>query len=158
MSFEDFRNANADGDNDLDPPADGVYDCAVTVAEFFESKAGKPFVKIGLKVARGAKNGEEWTLLLGFKSQGQANMTKKTVRGLGVDVDAVSSWDELNQKMDHVVGQYFTVEVKTNGEFRNTYIMEGPIQLGGSDIPPPDMASVMANVGAGATDDSDVPF
>lgn len=149
-----WKNADPDaaGGNDLEPPEDGAYDVALTEATAFESKEGKPFVKLVLRVVSLASRDYEWTVLLGFKSQSQANMTKRIVRDVGVDVDEVAGFEELGDALNTKIGQYYTVKVVTNGEFRNTYI-EGPANPQ-TDIPIPEMPVTVPET----TDDGDIPF
>lgn len=161
MSFDAFISADPDaagGDGgDLEPPADGTYEVALTDAAFFTSKKGDAFVKLAWRVVSQQHTGFEWTVLLGFKSQGQANMSKKQVRELGIEVDSVTSPAALDQELKERVGGYFSVEVKTNGEYRNTYV-NGPAV--GSDVPIDAQAfsAEPAPADAGATDEEEIPF
>lgn len=159
MSFDAFMSADADAagkqTDDLDPPADGTYEAALIDGEFFTAKSGKTFVKLHWRVASAQQTGYEWKVLLGFKSQEQANMTKAQVRELGIEVDALGSADELNDALKAKVGGYFAIEVSTNGTFRNSYV-RGPVN--GSDVPIDPEAFEPEPAGAQATADEEVPF
>lgn len=159
--FESWHTADPDaagGDDTLDPPADGTYHVALVEGSAFETKDGqKSFVKTTFKVLAGPSADYQWTVLHGFKSQAQANITKKTCRELGVDIDNVTSLQALNDAVVARVGHYFTVTVKTNGQYRNTYIdgdaqPQGdlPVETGEKFAPDP--------VPAGATAEADIPF
>lgn len=145
MSFDLWHTADPDAAGEggtLEPPADGVYQVTLVDAGAFTAQSsGKAFVKTELK---DESTDYSWTVLHGFKSQAQANVTKKTCRTMGVDIDTVASEDALDTAMKALIGQYFTVTVKTNGQYRNTYI-DGPAE-----------ASGMAPSAPIATDD--VPF
>lgn len=155
-----WKNADPDatggGGDDLTPPPDGTYDVALIAASAFVARtSGKAMVKLEFKVLSVDEQDYEWTVLLGFKSQSQANMTKRQVRNLGINVDDIGGIDELDGVLRQVVGNYYTVETKTNGEFKNTYVSDaGPIT---QDIPVDDQPAPEA-VAAGATSDDDIPF
>jgi hypothetical protein len=145
--MSDFDNmwANANPDNaggegnDLEPPADGMYDVALLDAGAFVSKAGAPFVKMRWQVVSHAQQGYEWTVLLGFKSQTQADVTKRAVRDLGIQVDSLIGLEAVETAIKEKLGGYYTVEVvrkESNGKvFPNTYLQDSrPAQ---PDIPVP---------------------
>lgn len=155
MSFDAWHTADPDAagnGDDLNPPDDGTYEVTLIGAAAFTAKSDAAFVKNQYQVLTGPAAGYEWTVLLGFKSQEQANVTKKACRDLGVEIDAITSQEALSEALEALVGQYYTVEVKTNGKFRNTYI-QGP--LVGSDLPAPPPEPVTAGA---PSDDDGVPF
>lgn len=159
QTWKDADPDAAGGGDDLTPPPDGTYDVALTGASAFIARTtGNAMVKMEWRVIGSDHQDYEWTVLLGFKSQKQANMTKREARNLGVDVDNVDGIDALDDALRGCVGRYYTVETKTNGDFKNTYISDlGPIS---SDIPITDMPQP-ETVPAGGGDDSDddgVPF
>ena len=142
-----WSGANPDATNDSEPPADGMYDVVLADAGAFLSKEKQePWVKLAFRTVA---DGHEWDVLQGFKSQKQANFTKKTVRDLGVDVDSIAGFEELDGALKEAVGRYFTVEVKTNGEFRNTYLVP--------DARPDIPVDAAFNATETKTDD-DIPF
>lgn len=158
MSFDLWHTADPDAESEggtLEPPADGIYEVALTAASAFTAKeSGVPFVKTSFK---DVVSEFEWTVLHGFKSQAQANVTKKTCRTLGVDIDNVTSQEQLDQTLGQLVGTYYAVTVKTNGKFRNTYIdgpTAGTVPASSSDFPPQETVPA----GGGATDEDDIPF
>jgi hypothetical protein len=124
MSFQDtWHDATVDDQPDrTQPPAPGNgYTVAVRDAKAINSKAGDDWVIIELEGVTGAASEHQWSVLRGFKSPQQAGFTKRVCRDLGVDIDAVTSLDELDQALKPIIGQYFTVDVVQNGEYRNTY-------------------------------------
>lgn len=154
MSFTDnFNNADPDAaSTDGEPPADGTYDVTLIDARAFTSKNGHDVLTLKIRDNTG---GHEWTVLQGFKSQAQANVTKKVVRALGASIDAVSSIDELDGRVKEKVGNYYTVEVKRSGQWTNTYFQENaaPVQ---PDIGGFEPAPAPATIATGG--DDDVPF
>jgi hypothetical protein len=149
MSFDLWHTADPDAQADggtLTPPDDGVYEVALVDAAAFTSKNGVALVKTAFK---DVVSEYEWTVLHGFKSQAQANMTKKTCRSLGIDIDNITSQDQLDAAAKELIGRYFAVTVKRDGKFENTYI-DGPT----SGTPP----QAAASAPAAATSTDDVPF
>lgn len=143
---------DAVGGGEDNPPTDGRHDVALIEAKAFTSKAGKDVVTLKWQTVDKA---HEWTGLHGFKTQGAANFTKKTVRALGVDLDNVTTLDSLDQALTEKVGNYYVVDTKQNGDFHNTYLVE--------DAQPaaPDLAGLPpapAPVVAGSTADDSIPF
>ena len=123
MSFsETWPKASADGTDDSAPPPEGSYEVALTDASAFTSKKGAEIVKLELRVVSVNENGHEWTEIRSFGSQGAANMAKATCYRLGCDVDEVDSLDELDLQLKALVGRYYEVTVKRNGEYVNTYV------------------------------------
>ena len=158
-SFDEmWRQADPDavGGEDSSPPAPGVYTATLLDAGAFFSKAGEAFQKMRWGCVE-APN--EWTKMFGFKTQGAANFAKKEARSLGVNVDAVSSIEELNAALGARKGSYFEVEVVQNGEYVDTYV-RGPVQSGTPLAAVPDQEPPVAQpqpVGAHIPTD-DVPF
>lgn len=128
MSFQEtWQNATADGSNDAPPPDPGMYDVTLADARAFVSKKGEAWTTLTFRVESLRNKGHEWDVLLGYRSQKQANVAKATVSKLGVDVDAITGIEDLDAALKQLVGQMFAVEVKQNGEYRNTYV-DGPVQ------------------------------
>lgn len=155
MSFDLWHTADPDAEAPavtLDPPADGVYEVALTDAAAFNGKDERPWVAMTFKDMASEYS---WKVLHGFKSQGQANMTKKACRELGVLIDQITSQEQLDEALKSCVGGYYAVTVKTNGNFRNTYV-DGPT----SSTPPPagDFPAAPAPAAPEATDDASIPF
>lgn len=160
--MSDFNSQWADatvGDGEqsnFDPPPDGDHIAELRKAQALRSKKDEDWVVLEW---RELQTGHDWTLMLGFKSQGQANLTKTACSRLGIQVDEVFSLEQLDQELGRVAGGYFEVTVKTNGDFRNTYV-NGPArsqQRPLTDVPVPEdeMRPAAAAVTAG---DERVPF
>lgn len=108
--------------NDLDPPPDGTHNgCVLRDAGAFTAKSGKDFVKLEWQTT----DGHTWTVLQGFKSEAQTAVTWSEVGKLGINPVETTSLEELDEKLKQQIGSYYDLAVKTNGQFRNTYI-NGP--------------------------------
>lgn len=143
-----------DNGNDLEPPADGTYKGTTLIdAGAFTAKSGKDFVKFEWQTTDGAR----WTVLQGFKSEAQAAVTWSEVGKLGINATEIHDLDQLDAALKQHIGGYFDVAVKTNGQFRNTYL-NGP-SVGDNPV-------VQEQVAAGATsatgdtpkNDDDLPW
>lgn len=146
MGFNDtWASASADGSGNEAPPP-GIYEVALIDADAFVSKAGNEIAKLEL---RDVASGHEWTMVLGFQSQGAANFAKSAIASVGVDVEAVDSFDALGSALKEFVGRYYEVEVKQSGEYRNTYVRAGAS---------PDVPAEMPEPAAVAGTDDDIPF
>lgn len=161
MSFEQiWAQADPDavsqsGDN-LEPPEDGVHVVCLVDADAFVSKNDRPFVKLQFQRT---DDDYQWAVLLGFKSQQQANMTKRQVRNLGVDVEQVTDLGELAAAVKAHVGEFYAVTVSTSGQFRNTYV-DGHYRQPAGDVPaevPQQLVQAPAQ-SVSAIGGDDVPF
>jgi hypothetical protein len=146
VSFtETWSKATVDGTENTSPPPEGLYEVALTGASAFTSKKGTEIVKLEFRVMSAQENGHEWTEIRSFGSQGAANAAKATCFRLGVDVDQVTSLDELDTELKGRTGRYYEAKVVRNGEYLNTYI-EGDATPAGQEP------------AAGPANDDDVPF
>jgi hypothetical protein len=152
MSFTDIWAAASKDDNaSVPPPPPGMYDVELSKARAFLSKKDEAWVSLTFKVTSKRARDHEWDVLLGFRSQGQANVAKNQIAKLGVDVDSVGDLDGLDQALGRKVGGYFAVEVKQNGDYVNTYVIGA---TAGGDFPPAPAAAPVPE----ATDDDAIPF
>lgn len=146
--------ATNDGD-DFDPPADGTYGgCTLRDAGAFTSKAGNDGVMLEWETTEGTR----WKVWSGFKSEKQSAVTWSDVGKLGVDPMGIDSLDDLDAALKNCIGGYYDLAVKTNGQFRNTYINgasagSNPVVSGQSQ-----MAHAAAPAAAAAPADDDIPF
>jgi len=146
MSFQEmWPKAKINGGDGTSPPP-GSYEVLLKGASAFTSKGGVDVVKLELEVVSEPERGHEWTELHNFSSQGKANALKATVSRLGIDVDAISSFSDLDTALGKRVGSYYTVDVVQKGDYLNTYI-DGP------STPARQEAPMVASVS-----DEDVPF
>lgn len=122
-SFQPYDpNAETNGGADLEPPVDGTHTgCVLRDATAFTAKSGKDFVKFEWQTV----DGFTWTVLQGFKSEGQTAVTWSEVGKLGISPVEITSLDQLDIELKKHIGSYYDIAVKTNGNFRNTYI-NGP--------------------------------
>jgi hypothetical protein len=150
MSFADtWEKATVDGEN-ASPPPEGTYEIVLIGASAFTSKKGSEIVKLELRVVSSTEQWHEWTEIRSFGSQGAANAAKATCFRIGVDVDNVSSLDELDTELKTHVGTYYSVNVVRNGEYMNTYFEEA---TQAADVPAPSEPG-----SAQPIEDDDVPF
>jgi hypothetical protein len=161
MSFSDtWPNATVDDQPDrTQPPEPGTgYTVIVRDAKALTAKnSGEDWVIIELEGIDGAAAQHQWAVLQGFKSAQQAGFTKRVVRDLGVDIDSISgaSIEELDQALKPVIGQYFSVDVVQNGDYRNTYF-RGPATVRQDELP---AAAVSGGPGSAVDDDgTTIPF
>lgn len=157
-SFQPYDpNAATDnGGNDLEPPADGTHTgCTLRDAGAFTAKSGKDFVKFEWETT----TGHQWTVLQGFKSDAQTAVTWSEVGKLGINPVDIATLEQLDAELKKHVGSYYDLAVKTNGQFRNTYI-SGP-SVGTNPVVTGQMATSAAGSAstppAGVADD-DIPF
>lgn len=149
MGFEDtWANASTEDSGDNAPP-DGLYDAALMDAGAFTSKQGNDVGKLEWQTV---DKQYQWTQILGFKNPKQAGFSKAQCMKVGVDVDGVSSLDELDEALKEKVGGFYELEVQHNGEFVNTYVRDGAVP---SDLPAPDPVPAAA---PGAEFGDDVPW
>lgn len=159
-----WKNATTDQLPENEPPEPGNYMVTVRDAGAFTSKAGNDIVKAELEILPGNEYaGHRWTVISGFKSEGATGVTKALCSRLGVRIDDVASLGELDTELRGVIGQYYEVAVKQNGEYRNTYVNDRITAAPSSDVPsdtsdfePPQ--SSLVPQGAGDNDDEPIPF
>jgi hypothetical protein len=155
VSFsETWPKATADGSENNDPPPEGSYEVALVDTSAFVSKKGAEIVKLELRVVSAHENGHEWTELRSFASQGAANAAKAACSRLGVDVESVSSLEELDAELKQLVGRYYEVSVVRNGEYLNTYVEHETTAQHAA----PAAAAEAAAPAAGAADSDPVPW
>lgn len=116
------HNSDTGDKNDLEPPADGPHkSCTLRDAGAFTAKSGQDWVKLEWENA----DGYQWTVLQGFKSEGQTAVTWSEVGKLGINPVEIADLDQLDKALKAYVGGYYDIAVKTNGNFRNSYV-NGP--------------------------------
>lgn len=152
MSFQEMwptadPDAVGGGMNDLVPPADGKHVVTLVEAGAWVAKSGKETVRLRFQTCDAARY--EWVVLYGFKSQQQANLTKREIRALGIDVDSLVSLEMVDQALQSVTGKWFEIEV-VRDRFENTYIL-GPV----TEAPP---VAARAAPAAAPVPDDDIPF
>lgn len=144
-----------DGDSNTDPPDEGEFDTILTNAGAFTSKEGKDLVKLELRVLEGQHTGYEWTEFRNFGSQGAANTAKTTCSRLGIDVDQITAFADLDAELKAVAGNNYLVKVARNGEYLNTYF-EGRLASVPTDARPPVAEPTPAP--SSKMSDDDIPF
>lgn len=134
------------------PPEPGNYEAEITDGSYFISKAGKPIVKLTLKITSpGPVLDHEWDEIRSMHTEGGMKAAKATVSRLGIDVDTITSGEELDQALKACIGHFHEVRVVQNGEYRNTYINDRVTTMQDT------LAAMPAAQPASAVDDT-VPF
>lgn len=140
------------------PPEPGIYEVLLEDGRAFTANSGKDFLVLTWRIATGPHAGHQWDALHGFGSEGAVKVAKSMLIKIGIDTDAIRSLDEMDRAVKHATGDWYVVEVKQNGEYRNTYVtskIKAPAS--GSDVPAdPDLFQTTPD--SDTADDSSVPF
>jgi hypothetical protein len=145
-----WQNADPDavGGGDSEPPEPGRYGVALIDAGAWVARSsGKPTMKLGW---RRIEDSYEWSDIYGFGSEGAANFAKRMARDVGADVDGIADLEELDRALKEHVGNFYTVDVQQNGNWKNTYIAGTPTREVSVEAPDPTAAT--------AAPADDVPF
>ncbi len=137
-----------------DPPTPGTYTVMLNDGRAFTSKKGDDFVSLNWKIVAGDQADYTWDALYNFKNEGAFKATKAVCQRIGIDVDSIASLEDLSQKIVEKTGKWFEVEVKQNGEWRNTYVNGAAQQTARTDAPAETSEFAHTSVGA----DDDIPF
>lgn len=120
------------GEEDWEPPV-GTYMVRVADASSFVSRAGNEFAKVHLEVTEGGFRGNSWDHLMGFGSAIAARISHGHLAMYGLDVAAITDFNELELAMPSLVGVKAEVAVKHNNGFINTDVLR--TFTGESDVP-----------------------
>lgn len=143
------------------PPEPGTYVVALEDAKAFTSKAGNSVMVLDLRVTGGDADGYAWGEVRGFANDGQIKAAKATCSRIGVDVDHVTSLDEIDELLKQHVGEFYEVNVVQNGDYRNVYVnghASGDFQAPQTDVPADTSDFEPAASPAGGVPDEDIPF
>jgi hypothetical protein len=116
-------------------PPDAIYEAECTNSDVITRRSdGAQWVKLWWKVISGPHRDAEWESLHTldrFKPDGERNpglaFTVDALRKMGYPVDdaeKASSADVIKHELQALEGRGYAVEVKTNGNFTNTYVKE----------------------------------
>ena len=152
MSFTETWQSASTNDERPEAPDPGNYDVRLEDAKALLSKKDEAWVILSWRVMSLRNKDHQWDELFGFRSQKAASITKKTIGLLGVDVDAVSSLDEIDSALKGLIGRMYEVEVKQSGQYRNTYV------LGPAAEQPPAQATPGGDPTTPESDPDHVPF
>lgn len=130
MSFGDIWKQA--GQDDWEPPA-GMYTVAVTEGSAFESRDGRQFCKLRLRVTKGAFEGNEFEHFMGFGSAIAARISRQSLVMYGLDGDAISDFFALEQAVERLRGVRAEVQVKHKDGYVNVDVVRG--FTGQSDVP-----------------------
>jgi hypothetical protein len=145
--FDDFKS------NEGGEPVDGTHTARLEGAAVLDTKNGRR-IKLTWQTVDYAHWWESWHGVSG-RAKG---FTKDVLAGIGVDLDALTSWDELSDHLAAAEGQVFEVTVERNGDWLNTSVVrlakdvQLDLPVNGGGLPDAQAAA------AGMFDDDDIPF
>ena len=143
--------------DDGDEPPDGNHTAWLERTSVFQSKAGPWFIRT---CWRTTDMTFYWETLNGTTGQSKQH-TRRLLSQAGIDLDAMTSWEQLGDELATIENRQYLVGVKKNGNFLNTTIEGSPefiqpeIPADTRGLPQPSTAPVGT---AGLFDDADVPF
>jgi hypothetical protein len=155
MTFNPTQWNDTNVDSKSEAPEPGTYEVLLIDARAFTSKAGDDYVILELRVATGPSAGHEWSELRSFRDEKAVKATKATVSRLGMDVDGIATLDEFDHQLKQLIGNWYTVDIKQNGEYRNCYFNGKVTAMPATDVPAD--TSDFAPAHAGPADDT-IPF
>lgn len=159
-TFSAFK-AGADGE-----PPDGNHTVMLERTSVFESRVGAHWLRT---CWRTTDLDYYWETLNALEGQ-RMQQTRALVEAVGVDIEQISSWDELGDELAQFEDKAYIVKVSRNGDFLNTAVVEraqgiqGTLGPSSSDIPadtrglpepaPPPREPVRAGAGGGLFDEA----
>lgn len=161
MTFnpQQWNTTTVDNGGNSDAPDPGTYEVLLTDGKAFTSKAGNDTVVIELRVATGPAAGHEWSVLGSFRDEKATRATKTIMARLGMSgIDEIASLDEFDTRLKELVGNWYTVDVVQNGEWRNTYFNGKVDNTPPAPDVPADTSDFQPAAAGGAKADDDIPF
>jgi hypothetical protein len=146
--FDAFKNGGDSGE-----PPDGIHTATLQATSVFESKAGAWWVRTCWQTADRA---HYWESLHGTEG-GAKQFTLRLLAAIGVNLEALGSWDALGDELATVEGGLYTVKVTRRGDFLNTEI-EGRPQGVQTEIPVQTPAAPAPASSSAIFGDDDIPF
>jgi hypothetical protein len=134
MPFEPggFKEAVEESKGGGDAPPDGLHEVELTFAKIAtRASDGYQWIVLSWKVVSGPHRDHEWESMHSlerYKPDGERNpglvFTASTLRTVGVDVDNTpfGDADAIARAVMAFANRGYSVEVKTNGQFTNTYV------------------------------------
>lgn len=161
MTFDPsaWQQADINTEDRSGAPDPGTYTIALEDARAFESKAGNSVIVLDVKVVGGDLDGYSWGEVRGLESEGQIKAAKATCSRIGVDVEQVTSLEEIDALLKQHVGSFYDVNVVQNGAYRNVYFNGRVTSFAAeSDVPVDTSDFEPAPVPGGPVSDDDIPF
>jgi hypothetical protein len=139
----------------------------VVDANAFESRDGRQFAKLRLKVTDGAFADREFEHFMGFNSAVAARISKGELSLYGMDVSVITDWFEVEEAMSRLIGTQAEVQVKHKGGYVNIGVLRA--FTGESDATKPEDATLFEHAASTPAarnaiktddddDDSDLPY
>lgn len=152
-----WENTNVDEGTNSTPPEPATYEVLLHDARAFTSQKDEDWVVLELRVATGHLAGYEWSELRSFRDEKAFRATKATCSRLGMSIEGITSLAEFDARLKTLIGNWYTVDVKQNGDYRNTYFNgsvspQSDVPAGVSDFAPAAVASTAP------IRDEDIPF
>jgi len=113
-----FETSEVSSNANIELP-EGKYDAEIIDTEIFESKEGRMFLRINLKVVRGDLAGTKFTKLHSLDNPDRFKFLKGDLAVCGLMLGKLS---ELPDKMKEIHGVHVYVQAKLNGKYVNYYI------------------------------------
>jgi hypothetical protein len=158
VSFDPNAWQNTSVENETsEPPDPGKYQALFSDGRAFTSNAGKDFLVLSWRIAVGPLAGHEWDTLYGLDTEGGLKAAKATLLRLSVDVDSITSLEDMDKSVKAATGDWYDVEVKQNGDWRNTFVNGRVPEPAASDVPANTEEFAVAPAGGSAADDT-IPF
>ena len=150
MSFDDFGEFKSEEPDALEP-VDGNHTARLIRADLNRDKeSGR--VKWVILEWQTLDLAFYWTSFHGVTKQAKV-FTKRSLERLGIDLEAMTSWDDIGTALSDVEDRTFVVRVSHNGKYLNTEVLDGgEIQ---TELP---VNTPPTPVKASAFDDDDIPF
>jgi hypothetical protein len=147
--------------DDTGDPPDGEHTAWLERTSVFQSRAGAWWIRTCWRTTDRAFY---WEVLNGVEGN-RKPFTKELLAGIGVDLVALRSWDELGDELAQFEDRTYTVGVAHKGEFLNTTVVgvagdapppDVPVDTQG--LPEPEPAAAAAGSRAADLFGDDVPF
>ena len=151
MSFDDFGDFKSEEPDALEP-TDGNHTARLIRADINRDRETDR-VKWVILEWQTTDLTFYWTSFHGV-TKAAKTFTKRSLEQLGIDLEAMTNWDDVGTALSDVEEKTFTVRVSRNGKYLNTEVIGRPEVLQTElpvDAPP-------TPVTASAFDDDDVPF
>lgn len=144
MNFgEAWMNANPDDIGGNQPPEPGLHDAALVDTVAAMSKRGSLYMRL---TWQRVEDRHQWDAMFGLGTPTGIALAKREARELGIDIDTVSTIEQLDAALATKRGGYYRVSVEQNGDYTNTYVRgvltpEVPVEAPAPSSPTPAAAN-----------------
>ena len=131
---ERWKKAGEDQVEDWDPD-DGPYTVQIVEADAFNSRDGREFSKVKLRVVEGEHAGKQFEDFNGYENEVGARIARANLSVYGLNVDEVEDFEDLAIRIGELVGNRAEVTVKHCKGFLNVTAQRGFPTNGQPDVP-----------------------